>query len=373
MDVEYLESNSKVFISYAHDTEQFSDKVLAFANKLRDEGIDASIDQYEESPPESWPRWMDKEIRNSDFVLVICTQTYLRKIYETENKTGKGVNWEISIVYQYIYDSYTNNTKFIPVLFEDASTDDVPTPLKGATFYFPDDPKGFEKLYNRLRGIKLTEKPPLGKLKPLPEKSRKKLFVTTVIDIELWNKANWKGVVFLFSNNQPPVLGILCENKIAIQGVFHGWIKTLKDYDYFRDMKISLIEGEVPGELSGYYVFITSDIDEFIKRIEKEEKTLGFSDEGLFLTTISRYNRMNPTSESRSLEFFKALYKEFGYCYLAPASFKDYSKPLDELNIKYDLDYKIKFNNIAFRHVDEINADEVESAVLPKFKDRFKK
>ena len=45
MDVIYVEINPKVFISYAHDTEQFSDKVLSFANKLRAEGIDASIDQ----------------------------------------------------------------------------------------------------------------------------------------------------------------------------------------------------------------------------------------------------------------------------------------------------------------------------------------
>ena len=40
-----------VFISYSHDTEQHVDAVLWLANKLRSDGIDASIDQYEESPP----------------------------------------------------------------------------------------------------------------------------------------------------------------------------------------------------------------------------------------------------------------------------------------------------------------------------------
>jgi len=195
MDVIDVETSPKVFISYAHDTEDFSDKVLEFANKLREEGIDASIDQYEESPSEGWPRWMEKEIRNADYILVVCTKEYLRKIHDTENKTGKGVNWEISIVYQYIYDSYSNNTKFIPIIFNDASTDDVPTPLKGATYYFPDDKKGFDKLYNRLLGIKTIEKPALGKLKPLHKKQRKNMFVTTVIDLKLWNKANWKGTV----------------------------------------------------------------------------------------------------------------------------------------------------------------------------------
>ncbi|WP_455810073.1 SEFIR domain-containing protein [Clostridium butyricum] len=42
----------KVFISYAHDTEQFADKVLEFSNTLRSYNIDANIDQYEECPPE---------------------------------------------------------------------------------------------------------------------------------------------------------------------------------------------------------------------------------------------------------------------------------------------------------------------------------
>ena len=82
----------------------------------------------EESPPEGWPRWMEKEIRNSEYVLVICTKAYSSKIYETEHTMGKGVNWEIGIVYQHIYDCYSNNTKFIPIIFDNESTDDIPTP-----------------------------------------------------------------------------------------------------------------------------------------------------------------------------------------------------------------------------------------------------
>lgn len=33
-----------------------------FANKLRSEGIDAILDQYEEAPSEGWPRWMENSI-----------------------------------------------------------------------------------------------------------------------------------------------------------------------------------------------------------------------------------------------------------------------------------------------------------------------
>ena len=43
--------------------------------KLRNEGIDCMLDQYETSPPEGWPRWMDKQIRDANFVLMVCAQT----------------------------------------------------------------------------------------------------------------------------------------------------------------------------------------------------------------------------------------------------------------------------------------------------------
>lgn len=45
------EINPKVFISYSQDSVEFADKVLDLSNKLRREGIDAILDQYEESPP----------------------------------------------------------------------------------------------------------------------------------------------------------------------------------------------------------------------------------------------------------------------------------------------------------------------------------
>ena len=41
--------NPIVFISYSQDNVAFADKVLAFSNRLRSEGIDAVLDQYEGS------------------------------------------------------------------------------------------------------------------------------------------------------------------------------------------------------------------------------------------------------------------------------------------------------------------------------------
>lgn len=42
----------KVFISYAHNQNKlsYSKEVLEFSNRLRENGVDANIDQYEEIP-----------------------------------------------------------------------------------------------------------------------------------------------------------------------------------------------------------------------------------------------------------------------------------------------------------------------------------
>ncbi len=182
-----MSENPKVFISYSHQDSAYEDKVLDFSNKLRSEGIDANVDLYEEAPSEGWPRWMENQIRESDYVLVLCSKSYYDKFYSDQK--GKGVTWEISIMYQYLYDAKTETKKFIPIFFEASEEQYIPTPIKSFTYYNVGTSDGYDKLYWRLRGINKTEKPQLGKLRPLPEKERKTMFFSTPIDYAKWNDA----------------------------------------------------------------------------------------------------------------------------------------------------------------------------------------
>ena len=107
----------KVFISYSHDSPEHADRVLALSDRLRGDGIDCIIDQYEDSPDEGWPRWTERQIRDVDFVLMVCTETYCRRVIGEERPgTGLGVRWEGNAIYQHIYNAETKNNKFIPVL-----------------------------------------------------------------------------------------------------------------------------------------------------------------------------------------------------------------------------------------------------------------
>jgi tetratricopeptide (TPR) repeat protein len=170
----------KVFISYSHepDSQEHADRVLALSDHLRVDGIDCILDQYQDSPPEGFPRWMDRQIRAADSVLMICTPTYYRRVMgEEEPGKGHGVAWESTLIYQYIYNAGTSNTRFIPVLLEGAHESDIPVPWQGVKHYRPTTKVGYEELYRRLTGQPLTPKPALGTLRTLPPRERKQDFI----------------------------------------------------------------------------------------------------------------------------------------------------------------------------------------------------
>jgi hypothetical protein len=163
-----------VFISYSHDSQEHLDRVLAFANRLREDGIDATIDQYEVSPLDGWPVWMERQVRESSFVLVICTETYLKRAERREEPgKGHGAIWESDITFQQIYDAGSKNEKFIPVLLEGGKRSDIPVPLRSATSYECSTEEGYWELYARLTGQHGKSKPQLGKLKALPPREKR--------------------------------------------------------------------------------------------------------------------------------------------------------------------------------------------------------
>lgn len=164
-------------MSYSHDSEEHKDSVLALSDRLRADGIDCIIDQYEISPSEGWPRWCNRMIEEVDFVLVICTETYERRFKGKELPgKGKGAIWEGMIITQELYDSQGRNEKFIPVIFTPDDEIHIPTILRGATNYNPNTKEDYESLYRHLTNQPHIKKPVLGKLKSMPPRSRKQEF-----------------------------------------------------------------------------------------------------------------------------------------------------------------------------------------------------
>jgi formylglycine-generating enzyme required for sulfatase activity len=100
----------KVFISYAWE-DDLKTWVLDFATRLRSDGINAILDQWETVPGDQLPEFMEKSVRESDFVVIVCTPTYKRK---SDRRKG-GVGYEGHIITGEVFQK-NNHRKFIPVL-----------------------------------------------------------------------------------------------------------------------------------------------------------------------------------------------------------------------------------------------------------------
>lgn len=142
-----------VLISYSHDSPEHERRVLALANRLRTGGVDCRIDLYEAAPAEGWPLWMDRWLRTADFVLMICTEAYLRRARGEEIPgRGLGVRWESSQIYRQIYEAAMANRKFIPCVFTDADQRFILDPLRSYTHYVVGSEDGYEK-HGNLRSV----------------------------------------------------------------------------------------------------------------------------------------------------------------------------------------------------------------------------
>lgn len=116
----------KVFISYAWETEDHRAWVKSLADKLLSDGIEAILDQYDVSPGDRLPQFMEQSVSAADYVLIVCTPTYKRK---ADGREG-GVGYEGHIISNELY-SKSNERKFIPLLKEGDPGESMPSFLAG--------------------------------------------------------------------------------------------------------------------------------------------------------------------------------------------------------------------------------------------------
>jgi hypothetical protein len=171
----------KVFISYSHDTPMHFDRVLKLSDTRREWGIDCHIDQYELAPAD-WVLWMERRIRESDFVVIVCTETYCRRFNgQEEPGKGLGVRHEGGVISAELYNRQSETAKFIPVIFSAQDAAHIPSTLQAAHRHVIDldqleADRGFENLYRQLTRQPRVVPRPLGKMRSLPPINRSEDF-----------------------------------------------------------------------------------------------------------------------------------------------------------------------------------------------------
>ena len=122
-DSNKIENNiPTVFISYSHDSKVHKQWVLELAQKLRQNGVDIIIDQWDLDPGDDAVKFMEYWVQNSDRVLMICTEPYVNKVNEGEG----GAGYEATIVTQELVRN-SGTKKFIPIIRQSQGSYVLPT------------------------------------------------------------------------------------------------------------------------------------------------------------------------------------------------------------------------------------------------------
>ncbi|MEW4529412.1 toll/interleukin-1 receptor domain-containing protein, partial [Maioricimonas sp. JC845] len=116
----------RVFISYSHDSDEHRTRVRELAGRLRKDGLDARLDQFEPGRPrDGWPTWCARQIELAEYVLVVCTQRYRDRFIGRGGIAG-GVPWEGRLINNKLYGGPTT-IRFLPLLFSQADRPHIPS------------------------------------------------------------------------------------------------------------------------------------------------------------------------------------------------------------------------------------------------------
>ena len=133
--------------------------------------------------------------------------------------------------------------------------------------------------------------------------------VLSVIDVELWDKAHWRGAMFMiFPEGQfPPSIGLLFENEKEARQIFEGWIERLGKKDEKEELRISFVTGIDKNNPAHYRIQIGTNINAYERSGEK----------GHFVM-LARIQTMMPKT-TENIDMFLRSFKEYGVYALFPA------------------------------------------------------
>jgi len=156
----------RVFLSYAWESDEFRVWVKQFATRLRADGVDARLDEWHLADTDSIPEFMNREVRQADWVLVLCSPAYRSKVHGTEDGVRvAGVGWETRLLSGRLF--VGNENKVLAVLARGEWARAAPDFLLSQKYFDLSQPAIFEKNYaGLLRGITGSREkaPPLGAL-----------------------------------------------------------------------------------------------------------------------------------------------------------------------------------------------------------------
>jgi hypothetical protein len=187
--------------------------------------------------------------------------------------------------------------------------------------------------------------PPKGEL----PRNHKKLGVRSVIDLQIWDQAVWRGCGYLDTGpDLPPIMALLFQNADAATRIFERWRQRFGEKDEADEIAISLIR-----KLPGW------NPDHYIVQITSSLPNAGNAMSGKVLSMPMRSLEVTPTS-SANLERFLTAYSAFGVYGILPGIM------LSQPNIHPELifDLAIEKHALIVKDAAEITEHDPEATAL---------
>jgi TIR domain-containing protein len=142
------------FVSYSWDDDEHKAWARGLAERLRADGVVATLDQWAAVPGDQLPELMERAIADNKHVLIVCTPRYKSR---SERREG-GVGYEGDIITAEVLQT-RNHRKFIPILRRGDWREAAPSWLAGKYYIDLRDGARYEAQYQDLLSTLLGSRP----------------------------------------------------------------------------------------------------------------------------------------------------------------------------------------------------------------------
>jgi len=176
------------------------------------------------------------------------------------------------------------------------------------------------------------------------------LLAASWVTSPLWEEARWSGTAYQFDRHadSAPVMGLRFERPDTGQALFKTWTEKHGNRDELEEIRITVIEGEIPGEELGYWIHIGPDPENSLLRAMAE----GIAIDATPFSLLGQMRRMHRADGIEPmLPRFKELFDRHGEFLLARLC------PRDDGRLWVDLEHGIVKHAIHFQRIEDLEKD----------------
>ena len=174
----------------------------------------------------------------------------------------------------------------------------------------------------------------------------------------LWDSARWTATTFRWhpASEAPPIMGMVFEDGAEASKLFSHWSGS---HDELEELRVAVIEGEIPSQRSGYSIHLTPEIEVLSMRTTTE----GIVAKPEAIRLHTRLNRMHPLPDIPGmLPRFKQEFEKHQEFLLAPVTRRE------DGELRVDVELGVVKRTICFREVSGIVEGDIDAVVFEHFK-----